>query len=419
MKTRKILAFFIATLILIFCNGCKDRLELEEQAYVSAIGIDKGKNENLSITFQITNVRYGNGGQNAAGTNEKKNETVTFESPDLVAAVNLANTNVARRISLAHARILIVGEEYARSPQFFHQIESALREKEYRRGMNLIISREKASEFLMENSPNLEARTSKYFDFMYDRWQDTGIAPASDLNKFMQRTEDDSSLYLAGYITAKKYQPKEAGYEANYFPGQVDIEGGNPTQMIGAAVFKKGKMIGAITGEENEINVLLRPALDVRSMFFTFEDPIEKKYRISARILNLRKNKWKMDLKGEYPKIDVMAPVEVDILQIPSFIKYVEDPEKQKILKEAIKKQFEEKANRLVNKTQQEFKGEPFLWGERVIRSKFLTYQEYKDYRWMEKYPKAQVTVHFNVKIRGFGKQMNPTENLEEEKNEK
>jgi len=57
------------------------------------------------------------------------------------------------------------------------------------------------------------------------------------------------------------------------------------------------------------------------------------------------------------------------------------------------------------------------LWGSREIRNKFLTYDEYDKYNWMEKYPKAEVTAHFIVKLRSFGKLMDPPEKLKEEKN--
>jgi len=402
---------------MLFGNGCRDRLELEEQGYVSAVGIDKGKNNNLSLTYQITNARYGSGGKASSGGDEIKNETITFESPDLVAAMNLANISVARRISLSHARILVIGEAYARDPEFFNQLEAAIREKEFRRGMNILVSREKASDFLHMNNPKLEARTSKYFDFMYDRWQDTGIVPESDLNKFLQRTEGDKSLYLAVYVSAKKIEPKDSGNEADYLPGEVDVEGGNPTQVVGAAVFKKGKMIGALTGDENRTNGLLRPTLGARSMLYAFKDPLDDKYKISARVLNSKANKFKFDLSNKYPIADVQIPIEVEILAIPSFEKYVEDPKNQEILKKSIESQLEEKANALIKKTQKVFKGEPFLWGSREIRNKFLTYDEYDKYNWMEKYPKAEVTAHFIVKLRSFGKLMDPPEKLKEEKN--
>lgn len=417
MLKRTMCYLVIAIFIVSLCSGChKNVIELEEQGYVSAIGIDKGKNNNLSITYQIVNVKYGAGPSSGDGgsPNQEKNENITFESPDLIAARDMINVVVARRITLAHARVLIVGEDFARNPEFFHILEAAIRDKEFRRSMNIFICREKASEFLNRNDPRLEDRTSKYFDFVINRWRDTEFITISNLNRFLQRTEENTSLFLGVYTSTKRYSSKDYGNEADYLPGQMNFKGGNPTQVIGSAVFKSGKMIGSLTGDENRFVALLRPKNEVESMLFTFEDPIDKKYKISARLIKGGKNKIKIDISPYRPRINVVVPVEIEILAIPSFVKYVEVKDNEHILKDAIKNQLEEKANKLVKKTQEDFGGEPFLWGLEV-RKKFWTFEEYQKYNWMDKYTKAEVSVNFDVKIRSFGKQLNPSKNIKED----
>ena len=50
-KFKIIFVFFLAFVL----TGCWDRVELEEQAYVIVIGIDQGKGNLLSVTYQIAN----------------------------------------------------------------------------------------------------------------------------------------------------------------------------------------------------------------------------------------------------------------------------------------------------------------------------------------------------------------------------
>ena len=414
---KKIIYYLVIAIFIVFlCSGCsKDIAELEGRGYVSAIGIDKGKNNNLSITYQIANIKYGmDTTTNKFANQRKKNETVTFESPDLITAKDIANIVVARRITLEHARILIVGEDFAKTPEFFHVLEAALRDKELRRSMNIFVCREKASEFLNKNDPKIEDRTSKYFDFMTNRWRDTGFITISDLNGFMQRTEGNESLFLGAYTSTKQYSFNEEGNEADYLPGQVDFEGGNPTQMIGSAVFKRGKMIGNLTGDENRFVILLRPKNIVKSMLFTFEDPIDKIYKISAKLIKSKNTKIKIDISSNKPRVNVVVPVKIEILAIPSFVKYVEVKDNEQLLRNAIKKQLEEKAGKLVKKTQEVFGGEPFLW-ELEVRKKFWTFEEYQNYNWMDKYTKAEISINFDVIIKSFGNQLNPSENLQED----
>ncbi len=406
----------IAILIMFSCSGChKDIVELEGQGYVSAIGIDKGKNNNLSITYQIANIKYGmDTTTNKFANQRKKGETVTFESPDLITAKDIANVVVARRVTLEHARILIVGEDFAKTPEFFHVLEAALRDKELRRSMNIFVCREKASEFLNKNDPQMEDRTSKYFDFVTDRWRDTGFITISDLNKFLQRTEENTSLSLGAYTSTKQYSSNDDGNEADYLPGQVNFQGANPTQMIGAAVFKRGKMIGNLTGDENRLVALLRPKNEIKSMLFTFEDPIDRAYKISAKLIKSKNTKIKIDISSNKPKVNVVVPVKIEILAIPSFVKYVEVKDNEQLLRNAIKEQLEEKAGKLIKKTQEVFGGEPFLW-QLEVRKKFWTFEEYQNYNWMDKYDKAEVSINFDVIIKSFGKQLNPSQNLQED----
>lgn len=408
MLIKKILLVFISISMIFSCTGCKDKVELEEQAYVAAIGIDKGKKDKLSVTYQIINAKYGGGPSSANSTsNQLKNETITFDAPDLIVARDMANIMVAKRINLAHTKVFIIGEEFAKSPEFFHFVEASLRDREIRRGTNIIVSRERAEEFLNRNDPKLEDRVNKYFDFMMDRWRDTGLLPVSNLNKFMQRIEAGESLFLSVYATTKKYSEKEAGNEADFLPGQLAITSANPTQMIGSAVFKNGKMIGSLTGNETRLAVLLRPKAEAKSMLMSFEDPLESKYRISARVIKRKKNKIKIDISGEKPIAKVTVPINIEILSIPSFAKYPEMMKNQEVLKNSIAKELEAKTQSLVAKTKSEYGGEPFLWSY-IVRKKFWTIDEYYKYNWMGEYYKTQVAVKYNINIKGFGKQLNP-----------
>lgn len=55
MKKRFLFLFFVASLF--FLSGCWDKMELEDRAYVVALGLDKNEKENfIDVTFQIANL---------------------------------------------------------------------------------------------------------------------------------------------------------------------------------------------------------------------------------------------------------------------------------------------------------------------------------------------------------------------------
>ena len=52
-KTNNAKFIFLILLLPLFLTGCYDRFELDNLAYVIAIGVDPGENGNVNITYQI------------------------------------------------------------------------------------------------------------------------------------------------------------------------------------------------------------------------------------------------------------------------------------------------------------------------------------------------------------------------------
>jgi len=407
-KLWKIIKIFVIVTIILPLNGCWDLVEMEEQAYVTVIGMDKGKNNMLEVTIQIVNPQ-GGGFSSVLGssTKEPSAETITMTAPNILIIRDVANASITRRINYSHARALVVSEELARSGQLLSNLEGALRDRQVRRNIFMIVSKEKASEFIKSNKAKSESRPHKFYGFMGNRWREVAFVPVSNLHKFIQYAEGQSEVFLNIYGTIKKPGGEKEGFDDDYLPGEIDEEGENPVQVIGSAVFKDGKMIGVLTGEETRYAAILRIDEKVGSIFVNFDDPLDSRHQISARIFK-GDIKFNVDIEKEVPEIDIEIPMSVFIIGIPSGVDYVENLDNQKRLERAIEEGMTKRAEKLIEKTQQEFGGEAFSWS-REVRRKFKTWDEYKDYNWMEKYSKAKVNVKFDVIIEGFGKHVEPT----------
>ncbi|WHH58588.1 Ger(x)C family spore germination protein [Petroclostridium sp. X23] len=405
---RMVAVLLIICLGILSLTGCWDRFEIEDMAFVGLIGIDKvGKNK-FEVTYKISNPQ-GGGFSNVVGSSAKEPaaEIITIQAVGPLSARDTANASVTRKLSFTHASVLVVGEEMARSDEFLAVLDGMLRDKQIRRNIFLVISREKASEFIRGNAPKLETRPHKFYDFMSERWQDTALVPLATLNELIKRNDGHGSLFLAVYGTVEKQKPKEEVTEDDFIAGEVPIEGGNPVQMIGAAVFKGTKMIGTLTGEEVRLSLILRQNEKLPSFYSTFSDPIKSEYRITVRVSKTRQTKIKINVKDKQPRIEITVPISMELLSIPSGVNYVEDLDKQKLLKETIEKQLAQKAMKLVEKTEKEFGGEPFKWSI-LARREFGTWGEFKRYDWENRYTEAEVTVQYNVTIKGVGKQLQP-----------
>jgi len=396
--------------LMFILTGCWDSIEVEQSAFVSVIGLDKLESDKIEITYLISNPQ-GGGFSSVVESSQKEPpaEIITLKVPDILSARDLLGASVTRQITFTHTKTLVVSEELARSGLFLPNMEAALRDREIRRDMFFVVSKEKASEFIRGNDPKLETRPHKFYEFMAERWKEAALVPLSTTHAFLERTEGKAGLFLNIYGTTQQINANETGNEDEYLAGEINQSGGNPIQMIGSAVFKDGKMIGTLNGEETRLSQLLRPSFQIPSLLSTFPDPLNKDYRITVRIIKEEDTEVEIVTKGEYPKLDIKVHVLFDILAVPSGIDYIKDFEKQRLLESYISKAIREKAEKLIKKTQVEFCGDPFMWST-AARKEFSTWDEYERYNWMEKYEQAQVSVKFEAKIRRLGKQGSPSE---------
>ena len=114
--------------------------------------------------------------------------------------------------------------------------------------------------------------------------------------------------------------------------------------------------------------------------------------------------------KGRPPKIDVFYPVEIEVLSVPSMINYGDNLENQKLLKRTIESKMKDNAEKLIEKTQKEFKSDAFYWSL-YARPLFSSVKEYEKWDWTNKqYPSADINVKLDVQITGFGKQLSESE---------
>ncbi|MDZ5471584.1 Ger(x)C family spore germination protein [Bacillus sp. 31A1R] len=401
---KKTLLFFLLFSFVIL-SGCSDKIEIEEEGFVLVIGLDKPSvgEKGIDITFQIANPSAGRAGED---NNANEVETITLTAPDPFSARDMTNSSETRNINFYHTKAIVISEELAKSNDFFHIMSSMMRERQIRRDMHVLISKEKASEYLRNNKPSFEASPHKFYDFMSRRWKRNALVPNSTMHDFLRATSADAGLALAIYTTATSEEPKDTEDEDNFLPGEINKRGGSDIQIIGAAVFKEGKMIGTMTGEEVRVALILQKEMRPERLIFTYDDPINPDFRITGKATNVRTD-VSIDVHQEYPVIKVKQWFDIKVLAIPSLIDYVENLSNQSKLKDYFERKYYEHASKLIERTQKEFKAEPFNWSNQA-RKKFWTLTEYEDYDWMKSYPNAEIKIEVDVTLTEFGKKLSP-----------
>lgn len=216
--------------------GCFDAREVEEKAYVIALGIDNGESDKYKYTFQISNPLESGGsiGAEEKGeekSNEEKNKTVDniiIEAADYYSAMDKLKSLTAKEVDISHIKVIVYSIPVAQNDGLAHG-ELLLAEREIRPGTNLCIV-ENAEDFLKSVNPTLEESTVRYYE-LYFRERDLPYAPHTELRDFVGRSKD-------------------AGYDA-----VVPIASENG--LCGMGAFSNGVLKETLSGDEVLIYKLL------------------------------------------------------------------------------------------------------------------------------------------------------------------
>lgn len=406
MRKQNLVKLICLFMLILNLGGCWDKKEIEKNAFVVAIGIDKGTDNRVTITYLIANPNYGT--QQQGGGDAVPREIITFEADDFISAKNRGNTVIAKEISYDLLKYLIVSEKLAKDKNFIKWIYTTTKDREIRRDSFIIVVKEKASQFITKNDPKLETAAHKYFDQMLKQGNSIGLVPFSELHTFLRITEADADLFLAAYATTEHEAMDEdnSNNGVNLIAGELFTKGEtNRTQFLGSAVFKEGVMIGKLTGEETRIFYLINNLRKAPTMITTISDPLHENESKAIRIKKPKKNdvKLKIDKQGD-GKIIVKIPLTVDVLSDFSMENYAKSIKKREILKKHIEEQLTKRFENFIKRTQEEFKGQPFGWSLDA-RRKVLTIPEYKKFNWMETYPDMEVSIAVDIKFGEFGRQ--------------
>lgn len=394
-------------MLLVMLTGCWDQKEIDRQDYVVAIGLDKAKDNEINMSFLITNPEVGSV-QLSGSASEPATEIISIKTKDLLSPESFANSVIAREISFDMIRLILVSEELAKEKNFIRWMYDLTKLKEIRRDSYLIFTKEDASEFMEKNKPKLETRVHKFFENIIRRGNETGLIPFSEFHTFLRVTESDAELFLGIYATTKPDDNSNVELDdtENLFAGQFKPGGTtNRTEVLGSAVFKEGLMIGKLTGEETRLSYLLNNIDHAGDMVASITDPFNENYNIGLRVSQQKQSKIKMNFSNGNDTIHVTLPLAIDVLSDHSMVNYAFHKDKREELKKHIEERFEKKLNDFIKKTQEEFRGEPFGWSL-YARKHFSTLPEYHKFNWMEKYPSMVVNVNVEVKINEYGRQV-------------
>ncbi len=416
---KQYIAGMLLLIITILLSGCFDQHEVDELAYPMAMGLDIGEANKLRLTLQLAAPLSigagggGNGGQKGGGG--ESSSIITVDTPSIYSGLNLINNIISKEITMSHAQVVVISRRLAEEgiSKYLHAIQ---RGREFRPDIFIMVSNNPPDEYLRNVKPTLESSPEKYYELMLGK-NFTSFYPNTRIHEFYYKNESSAVQPVAILTGLSKYSSidqlmdpgkdknnGEIRLEGEYEAGDIPIVADQKNEVMGAAVFKKGKMVGTLNGKESECQQMVTG--NFKYSYITIPDPYDKNLIIVLDILQRKRPVIKADLVNGQAKVHISIDLEGDFTSIQSGRNYEDQPQ---IIEQAVEEMQKKAVMALMERTRDEFDSDICGIGRHVIR-KFPTWDKWEQYGWFDQYKNVHFEVDVNMQIRRTGQMIKTIE---------
>ncbi|TYO94706.1 Ger(x)C family spore germination protein [Desulfallas thermosapovorans] len=384
--------------------GCYDYSEPDEKAWVLAIGVDKGRENKLTVTSVIAVPKNiaGSGEQGASGGDgQGVFFTVSIDSPTVLSNLELANTVVDRRVSLSHIKWIVFSRELAEEG-IGEYVAPLVRFHQFRRSSQLIICEGRAEDFLSKGMPKMEDNVGKFYELMQRGWRFTEFIPFDSFHQFYYKSESPGVEPIAPLAALGSEEPvypdNSPKPKGQYLAGRLPRKGGSEIEIMGGAVFKEGRMVGTLNGDEVGVQKLFFGTL--KRTILDVPDPNHPDNYIIVDVVPREKPRVDITIAGNRPQISIDIKLEGGIISLQSGEDY-EIPERLHIVEEAVQRAFTEDINNTIARSKQ--LNADFLGFGLHAQKLFPTWPQWIAFNWEDKYQEAEIVVNVDYRLRRTG----------------
>lgn len=397
---QKILSIVLLASMLFLLPGCYDYTEPDEKAWVLAIGLDKGQQNELTVTLVIA-VPKGIGGGEMGPVGEKTYFSVSMETPTLLSSLELVNALVDREADLSHIKWFIFSRELAEEG-IAHLAAPLVRFQQFRRNTGILVCEERAEDFLSKSGSMLDVNIGKTFELALRTSEFTEFVPFDNFHQFYLKSKSPgvSSIVPLAAIEHKKqdYPDDSPKPKGAYHAGKIPRQGGREEEIMGAAVFVEDHMVGILDGDETGVQKMLEGTF--RRTIISVLDPKHPGHYIIVEIRPRQKAVIDIQLVDGYPRVSARLLLEGDVISIQGGEPY-DTLELLPEMEAIIEKDLQATVNKTIAKSQ-DLRSDIFGFGLHA-KKKFTTWPEWEAYRWDDKYPLADISVKVDYKMRRVG----------------
>ncbi|WP_085524610.1 Ger(x)C family spore germination protein [Tuberibacillus sp. Marseille-P3662] len=387
MKLARIL---LISIMMLGLTGCWSRVEVNDIAIVTAVGLDEMENGNIRLTLEVAIpnqlVPTGKGGGQGPTT-----FTASEKGATVMAAYRKLQEKLPRKVFFSHSRIILIGEKLAQEG-VSKVLDFFTRYPESRLNDYIMVAKGKAADLLeiqtkLERVPSEEMRELTKREILVEvNLRDftnmllgTGIEPVAPQFKIKPLEVQDESSFSAGgsQSSSEKYM-----------------------SISGSGVFYRDQLVGWM--DDIETRGVLWFHDKVKDGVITLKVPQKKGGgKVSTNIVRA-KTEIQPKLNQDHLKIVVQVYAETALYENDSKLN-LKQPKAIRSLTMMLEKQIQNRMDLALDKAQQQFKSDIFGFGRAVYRKYPGKWRnDYKE-RWDQVFPKLEVKIVPNVVLERTG----------------
>ncbi|MFZ5898366.1 MAG: Ger(x)C family spore germination protein [Bacillota bacterium] len=403
-NSTKIARALLTVLVILSLSGCWNYQEPDEIAWVLALGLDKGRQNVLTMTTVVAVPKaIGTGGGDGGGSGGQGFFVVSMEVNTILEGLELLNAFVDRRADLSHTAWIVFGRALAEEGIDRYYAPLA-RFRQFRRNSSILITQGRAADLLKNGKPILEDNVGKYYQLLQQGWRFTEFIPRDTFHDFYIASKTPGVGAVANLVALQdkdekdifpNNRPKDKGV---YYAGRIPRQGGGRLEIMGGAVFRGGKMVGILDADETGFVKMVRGTF--RRTIQAVPDPKHPDKYVIVEVKPRTKAEVNVDVTGNVPRISVRIPLEGDIISIQSGEDY-ERASRIPLVERSVEGYLNQELRNTIEKTQQ--------WGTDVFefsskaQRQFFTWKAWKAYDWASRYPNAIVDATVDFRVRRVG----------------
>mgnify|MGYP004454835707 FL=1 len=392
---KKIFILVIILMLILVFHDSYTYFNIDNLAFVNAIGIDLADNNNYKISFQFTKPSTST---NASSSSENIPIINTVETYSISTAINLMNSYLGKELNLSHCKLIVFSEKVA-VRGIADDIYTLVNNIQIRPSSNIVITKTDAKYYLENSKPSLENLFTTYYEIFPNSSEYTGylsnITVGSFFDLLVSKTANPCAI-LGGSISTNEndldiYAPSSPENSGNIKSNETSISGKRGSENIGLAVFKEDKLIGELTAIETVCYSILSDS--VNGFLITIPNPENSEKYLDVYLLNDNKPKIKVNIINGTPYITIDCCFTGKLYSISQDSNYM-DSNVLNNISEAVNSYIKTQLSSYLYKTSKEFESDINGLGKFALSS-FTTTTEFDNYDWLSNYKNA----FFNINV--------------------